>query len=137
MTEKKTIREIAISHQRQMSSVHPHAIIGTIEDAIEEYAAQQSDEIAELKKSVNLLHEAMVTAEKRGHDKAMEEVAQQSKMSEPSIDEIKEEGLKYLKSKYPDKKILSFPELMGWDDFADFAIGYQIGFAVQKDGSSG
>ena len=32
----KTILEIAISHQRQMSSVHPHAVIGTIEDAINE-----------------------------------------------------------------------------------------------------
>lgn len=30
------ITKIATSHQKQMSSVHPHAIIGTIEDAIEE-----------------------------------------------------------------------------------------------------
>lgn len=36
----KTIREIAISHQKQMGSVHPHAIIGAIEDAIEEYVKQ-------------------------------------------------------------------------------------------------
>lgn len=28
------IKSIAISHQKQMSSTHPHAIIGTIEDAI-------------------------------------------------------------------------------------------------------
>ncbi len=33
---KEKIRGISISHQRQMSSVHPHAIIGTIEDAINE-----------------------------------------------------------------------------------------------------
>lgn len=33
ITEEQ-IRKIAISHQRQMSSVHPHAIIETIEDAI-------------------------------------------------------------------------------------------------------
>lgn len=35
ITEEQ-IRKIAISHQRQMTSVHPHAIIGTIEDAINE-----------------------------------------------------------------------------------------------------
>jgi len=35
ITEEQ-IRKIAISHQRQMASVHPHAIIGTIEDAINE-----------------------------------------------------------------------------------------------------
>jgi hypothetical protein len=33
---KEQILKIATSHQRQMSSVHPHAIIGTIEDAIDE-----------------------------------------------------------------------------------------------------
>ena len=38
----KSIREIAISHQRQMSSVHPHAIIGTIEEAIEEYIRERA-----------------------------------------------------------------------------------------------
>lgn len=35
ITEEQ-IRKIAASHQRQMASVHPHAIIGTIEDAINE-----------------------------------------------------------------------------------------------------
>ena len=35
MTDKQIV-EIAIKHQRQMRSVHPHAIIGTIEDAIKE-----------------------------------------------------------------------------------------------------
>ena len=38
--------------------------------AVQEVAA----ELAEEKKSNKLLHEAMVTAEKRGHDKALEEV---------------------------------------------------------------
>lgn len=33
---KKQRLQIATSHQRQMSSVHPHAIIETIEDAIDE-----------------------------------------------------------------------------------------------------
>ena len=31
---KEWIKAIAISHEKQMSSTHPHAIIGTIEDAI-------------------------------------------------------------------------------------------------------
>lgn len=35
ITEEQ-IRKIAISHQRQMTSVHPHAIIASIEDAINE-----------------------------------------------------------------------------------------------------
>jgi len=30
------ITQIATSHQKQMSAMHPHAIIGTIEDAIVE-----------------------------------------------------------------------------------------------------
>jgi hypothetical protein len=34
--KKERITEIATHHQRAMSSVHPHAIIGTIEDAIEQ-----------------------------------------------------------------------------------------------------
>jgi len=35
ITEEQ-IRRIAVSHQRQMASVHPHAIIETIEGAINE-----------------------------------------------------------------------------------------------------
>jgi len=35
ITEEQ-IRKIAVSHQRQMASVHPLDIIGTIEDAINE-----------------------------------------------------------------------------------------------------
>lgn len=33
-TDNEWIKYIAISHQKQMRSTHPHAIIGTIEDAI-------------------------------------------------------------------------------------------------------
>ena len=47
----KTIREIAISQQKQMGSVHPHAIIGTIEDAIEEYALRTSEYLTTHKKT--------------------------------------------------------------------------------------
>ena len=92
MTEKKRelIKTIAVIPSNLEHIAKTGIINGTllveIERVMEAYAAQQSDEIAELKKSVNLLHEAMVTAEKRGHDKAMEEVAQQSKM--PTEEEI-------------------------------------------------
>ena len=91
MTEKKRelIKTIAVIPSNLEHIAKTGIINGTllveIERVMEAYAAQQSDEIAELKKSVNLLHEAMVTAEKRGHDKAMEEVAQQSKIHKPDV----------------------------------------------------
>ena len=42
MGKTRTIKEIAKSHQAQMSSVHPDDICETIEDAINEYAEQFS-----------------------------------------------------------------------------------------------
>ena len=65
-------------HWWDNTAINVEAVL--MKEFAEAYTAQQSDEISELKKSVDLLHEAMVTAEKRGHDKAMEEVAQQSKI---------------------------------------------------------
>jgi len=45
------------------------------------------DEIKLLNETINNLHKAMVTAEKRGHDKVMEEYAQSSKIDEKFIRE--------------------------------------------------
>ena len=76
------IRPLTIEGRREWWMFHNGVGSGEpLAQWLEAYAAQQFDEIAELKKSVDLLHEAMVTAERRGYDKAMEEfAAQQSKM---------------------------------------------------------
>jgi len=51
---------------------------------VEEVSAE--NEIKLLNETINNLHKAMVTAEKRGHDKAMEEYAQSSKVTDEMIE---------------------------------------------------
>ena len=50
--------------------------------------------------------------------------------AELSIEEIKNEGIKYLQNKYPDKEILKLPDIDGGSEFADFAMGLQIGYSL-------
>lgn len=59
---KEKITEIAIFHQRQMSSVHPHAIIGAIEDAIEQ-ALKTSEikcEVSNIENYIELLKNGLI-----------------------------------------------------------------------------
>ena len=44
------------------------------------YVESLEDEIKTLKEAVILLHESMITAEKRGHDKAMQEMESQDEV---------------------------------------------------------
>lgn len=52
----------------------------------------------------------------------------------PTVEELKNEGIKYLEKKYPNKKILQLPELAEAGEYCDFVMGYQIGYGIALQG---
>lgn len=52
-----------------------------------------------------------------------------------TVDQIADEGIKYLQEKYPDRDILRLPDIKEGGEFVDFAMGLQIGYALAESKS--